>query len=101
MRIKGGLALNWHVYIVLCSDDTLYTGITTDITRRFREHASGRGAKYFRGRQPKALVYLEGGHDRGAASKRESSIKAMRRAEKCRLIASRPTPTLSMEGEEA
>jgi len=40
--------LNWHVYIILCSDETLYTGITTDIERRMREHASGRGAKYFR-----------------------------------------------------
>ena len=78
--------MNWHVYIVLCSDDTLYTGITIDMTRRFREHARGRGAKYFRGRQPKALVYLEGGHDRSAASKRELYIKGLSRAGKQALL---------------
>ena len=77
----------WHVYIILCSDDTLYTGITTDIERRMREHASGQGAKYFRGRQPKELLYLEGGHDRSSASRRESSIKGMKRADKQQLIA--------------
>ena len=78
--------LNWHVYIILCSDDTLYTGITTDIERRMRQHADGRGAKYFRGRQPKQLVYLEGGHDRSSASKRELFIKGMKRSEKNLLV---------------
>lgn len=84
----GVSALNWHVYIILCSDDTLYTGITTDVERRLRQHATGGGAKYFRGRQPKALLYLESGHDRSAASKREYCIKAMKRADKHQLIAS-------------
>ncbi len=74
--------LNWQVYIILCSDDTLYTGITTDIERRILQHADGRGAKYFRGRKPKQLLYLEGDHDRSSASKRELSIKEMRRPEK-------------------
>lgn len=78
--------MNWHVYIILCSDDTLYTGITTDIERRMRQHASGRGAKYFRGRQPKELLYLESGHDRSAAGKRELSIKGMTRAGKQALV---------------
>jgi putative endonuclease len=75
-------ALNWKVYIILCSDDTLYTGITTDIERRINQHAEGRGAKYFRGRQPKQLLYLEGDHDRSSASKRELLIKGMKRPEK-------------------
>ena len=74
--------MNWQVYIILCSDDTLYTGITTDIGRRISQHADGRGAKYFRGRQPKGLLYLEGGHDRSSASKRELFIKALKRPEK-------------------
>ena len=74
--------MNWQVYIILCSDDTLYTGITTNIERRMRQHADGSGAKYFRGRQPKQLLYLEGGHDRSSASKRELSIKGMKRQEK-------------------
>jgi putative endonuclease len=80
--------LNWHVYIILCSDDTLYTGITTDIERRMRQHADGSGAKYFRGRQPKQLLYLEGGHDRSSASKRELSIKGLKRPEKQLLVCS-------------
>lgn len=74
--------MNWQVYIILCSDDTLYTGITTDIERRMRQHAEGRGAKYFRGRQPKRLLYLEGGHDRSSASRRELFIKSLKRREK-------------------
>lgn len=47
-----------------------------------RQHADGRGAKYFRGRQPKQLLYLEGGHDRSSASKRELAIKGLKRPEK-------------------
>lgn len=78
--------MNWQVYILLCSDGTFYTGITTDISRRMRQHASGRGAKYFRGRRPKALLFLEGGHDKSTASKRELSIKGLSRAGKKALI---------------
>jgi putative endonuclease len=80
--------LNWHVYIILCSDGTLYTGITTDIRRRMRQHSNGTGAKYFRGRRPKQLLYLEGGHDRSSAGKREIAIKKMKRSEKELLIRS-------------
>ncbi|HJV35198.1 GIY-YIG nuclease family protein [Geomonas sp.] len=86
--------MNWHVYIILCTDDTLYTGITTDIERRMREHSSGRGAKYFRGRQPKRLLYLESGHDRSTASQRERIIKEMRRCDKTLLVDS-PLNTIS------
>ena len=80
--------MNWTVYIILSSDDSLYTGITTDMERRFRQHAGGRGARYFRGRQPLRVVYLEGGHTRSTAGKREASIKAASRAEKILLVAS-------------
>ncbi len=72
----------WQVYIILCSDDSLYTGITTDIERRFDQHVAGTGAKYFRGRSPRRLVYLEGGHDRSSASRREVEIKRLRPDEK-------------------
>jgi putative endonuclease len=94
--------MNWHVYIILCSDNSLYTGITTDIDRRLGEHASGKGAKYFRGRRPIKLLYLEGGHSRSSAGKREIEIKKMKPAEKSLLAAAdrneaarhpfRPTP---------
>ncbi len=78
--------MNWHVYIIRCSDGSLYTGITTDVARRFDQHATGRGARYFRGRQPKELVYLESGHDRCSAGKREAEIKGLTRAGKAALI---------------
>jgi putative endonuclease len=80
--------VNWQVYIILCTDDSLYTGITNDVDRRFNQHADKRGAKYFRGRQPKQLVYVETGHDRSSASKRESAIKKLPRLQKLQLLAS-------------
>ena len=81
------LAKNWFVYIIHCSDETLYTGITTDIERRYTQHATQQGAKYFRGRKPQKLVYQESGHDRSTASKREIEIKGLSRADKFQLIA--------------
>lgn len=79
--------MNWHVYLIICSDDTLYTGITTDVQRRFGQHVSGRGAKYFRGRKPLRIVYQESGHSRGSAGRRELAIKALSRGEKLALVA--------------
>ncbi len=80
--------MNWQVYIILCTDDSLYTGIAIDVVRRFNQHADRQGAKYFRGRQPKQLVYVETGHDRSSASKREIVIKKLPRLEKLQLLAS-------------
>ncbi|WP_262963897.1 GIY-YIG nuclease family protein [Methylobacter psychrophilus] len=80
--------MNWSVYIILCSDNSLYTGITIDVSRRYIQHASGQGAKYFRGRQPKQLVYLEPGHNRSSASKREIDLKKLSRVEKSQIITS-------------
>jgi len=77
---------DWQVYIILCSDNSLYTGISNDVERRFQEHASQRGARYFRGRQPERLVYLESGHDRSSASKREAVIKKLKRPDKEHLL---------------
>jgi len=80
--------MDWQVYIIRCSDGTLYTGITRDIERRLAQHGSSAGAKYFRGRRPEAVVYLEGGHDRSSASRREARIKQLSRTDKLRLIGS-------------
>ncbi len=77
---------NWSVYILLCSDHSLYTGISTDIERRFRQHLAGRGARYFRGRQPLRIVYSENGHSRSSASRREAEIKSLSRAGKDVLV---------------
>jgi len=78
----------WQVYMILCSDNSLYTGISTDADRRFQQHASQRGARYFRGRKPLQLVYLESGHDRSSASRREAAIKQLKRPDKEGLISS-------------
>ena len=79
---------NWVVYMILCSDNSLYTGITTDLDMRFKLHSNAKGAKYFHGRQPMEVVYAEVGHNRSTASKRELSIKKLMPAEKKLLIAS-------------
>ena len=76
----------WSVYILRCADGTLYTGVTTDVQRRFNSHQSGKGAKYTRGRGPLELVYREECPDKGAALKRELAIKALSRDEKLKLI---------------
>ena len=78
---------DWLVYMIRCSDDSLYTGITKDIASRVRKHAARRGARFFRGRAPEQVVYLEDGHSRSSATRREAEIKRLRRVEKQRLIA--------------
>jgi putative endonuclease len=78
----------WFVYMIEATDCSLYTGITTDVERRFSQHQSGRaGAKYFRGRNPESVVYIEGGHDRSTASVREAQIKKLSRERKLALVA--------------
>ncbi len=77
----------YFVYIVACSDETLYTGITTDLLRRVTEHNSSvKGAKYTRLRRPVKLVYSEECSNRSEASKREYAIKHLTRQEKLSLF---------------
>lgn len=76
----------FFVYIVECADKTLYTGWTTDITRRLQAHNAGRGAKYTGSRRPVHLVYLEEVANQSEALKREYTIKQMRRRTKLKLI---------------
>lgn len=78
--------MSWFVYMLRCSDDTLYTGSTTDVERRLSVHNSGNGAKYTRVRRPCTLVYCEEAADKSAALRREAAIKKLRRAEKLALI---------------
>lgn len=76
------------MYIIRCDDDSLYTGVTTDLDRRFAEHCDGkRGARYFSGRQPEAVVWHEADHDRSSALRREAAIKKLSRREKLALVA--------------
>ena len=77
----------WYVYIIRASDDSLYTGITTDLERRLKQHQTGKGgAKYFRGRKACDFVYTESGHNRSSASIREAQIKKMTRQQKSLLL---------------
>lgn len=78
----------WFVYILKCADDTLYTGVTTDIERRVEEHNTDnkKGAKYTRVRRPVECVYSEQHKTRSDVCKRESELKKLSREEKLRLI---------------
>jgi putative endonuclease len=83
-------AMGWFVYVIEASDGSLYTGVTTDVERRFSEHCgngkgANKGAKFFRGRRPLKIVYTESHPDRGSAQRRESTIKKLTRDEKLRL----------------
>lgn len=78
--------MRYFVYIVECSDGTLYTGITNHLQRRLNQHNSGKGAKYTRGRIPVKLCYVEEGEGRAWATSRETEIKRLSRFEKKALI---------------
>ena len=81
----------WNVYIVRCSDNTLYTGIATDVARRVMEHNQDntKGARYTRSRRPVTLVYREECETRSEASRREYQIRRLGKTGKERLIQDR------------
>lgn len=87
-RSEECVAQSWWVYIIRSRGGKLYTGITTDVDRRIREHRSGsrRGAKFFRTDPAEAVVFTESACSRSAASRREAAIKNMTRAEKLQLL---------------
>ncbi|HLQ24368.1 MAG TPA: GIY-YIG nuclease family protein [Acidiferrobacterales bacterium] len=76
----------WCVYVLRCADNSLYTGVATNIDTRVAKHNTGKGAKYTRARLPAVLVYQEVVGDHGAALRRESAIKRMPPLAKRRLI---------------
>ena len=78
--------MHWSVYMLECADNSLYTGITTDLDRRIAEHAAGKGARYTKGRGPFRLVYRENCQSRAEASQRETAIKLLSRAKKLQLF---------------
>ena len=79
----------WYLYILRCKDNTLYTGITTDVEKRLVAHCSGKGAKYTRGRAPLELVYQESCGSHSNALKREAEIKKLPRTAKELLVKTR------------
>lgn len=78
--------MKWTVYIIKTSENSYYTGITTNIKRRFGEHLNGKGAKFFNTCIPLKVIYQETEHTRSSASKREAEIKALTHHEKEDLI---------------
>lgn len=86
-------SVEWFLYIIETDRNTLYTGITTSVARRFQEHEAthngqpgAKGAKFFRTRKPVKVVYQEICRDRAEASRREYAVKALSRSQKLRLI---------------
>jgi putative endonuclease len=79
--------MTWFVYIIQNDKGHLYTGITTDVERRFKEHSdSKKGAKFFRGRVPVEVVFQKKFKDRSSASRYEAQVKKMKRTQKIELI---------------
>ena len=76
----------YTVYILLCGDNTLYTGITTDVKRRLQEHKEGTGSKYTRAKKAVKIVYTKKCKNKSYALKHEAEIKRLTRKEKNILI---------------
>ena len=72
----------WHLYLLRCRDGSLYAGIATDIERRFRQHAAGKGAKYTRAHPPDCVLGSSRYPDRGSALRAECALKRQPRARK-------------------
>ncbi len=85
------MSSNWYVYIIKATESRLYTGVTTDIKRRWSEHSdttavTKKGAKFFWGRKPESLMFLSKCENRSTACKEEAAIKKLKRTEKLSLI---------------
>ncbi|MDO8571222.1 MAG: GIY-YIG nuclease family protein [bacterium] len=83
---KKNKSASYFVYLLECGDGSLYTGITTDVKRRFTEHKSGVGSHFTRAKKAKRIVYTEQHPDRSSAQKREAEIKKLSREKKLILI---------------
>lgn len=94
--------MDWTVYILRCGDGSLYTGITTDFSRRLEEHRAGTGAKYTRGRCPLEAVYRENCPHKSGALRREAAIKRLSKEKKlslCRAYLESGLEELPFSGE--
>lgn len=76
----------YFVYLIQCVDGSIYTGITTDVTRRFDEHKKGKGGHYTKSRRVVKILYTESQPNKSSALKREAKIKRLSRKEKMALI---------------
>jgi putative endonuclease len=98
-------SIRWLIYLLRCSDNSLYTGITNDLPKRLKAHATGKASRYTRSRLPVTLVYSEPHRSKSAALKQEAAIKKLSRPQKDRLVAVKPTrrsrPTVSLTATSA
>ncbi len=78
--------MRWHVYVLQCVDGTLYTGMATDVQRRFDRHNSGRGAKYTRGRRPVFLQAVSSPMSRREAARLERAVKKLSKDQKVQKV---------------
>ena len=88
LKLKKQLSQRWFVYVLRCADDSLYTGITIDLSRRITQHNAGTASRYTRSRLPVVLEYQEEVTTKGSALKRELAIKALSRKAKEILVRS-------------
>lgn len=79
------ISKNYFVYLLRCSDGTLYTGTTNDLRRRVQQHNAGKGARYTAGRRPVALVYVENCASRSEALRREAALRKLSHHQKLSL----------------
>lgn len=92
----------WHLYLVRTAKGALYTGITTDVDRRFAEHESGRGARALRGKGPLTLVYSGAVGSRSLASRLEWQVKQWPKARKEALVRGEyPLPDIAQAADES
>ncbi|OHA52140.1 MAG: endonuclease [Candidatus Terrybacteria bacterium RIFCSPLOWO2_01_FULL_40_23] len=76
----------WYIYIIKCADGSLYTGATTDVKRRFKQHKQGKGGSYTASHKAVALLHQESFKTRGQALRREAEIKKFTRSNKLKLF---------------
>lgn len=76
----------YYVYMLLCARNQIYTGITTNVERRFAEHVAGKGARFTRAAPPVKIMFIESAKNRSSALKREAEIKKLPRNKKLELV---------------
>ena len=86
-------ARTWFVYLIECRDGSLYTGIAVDVSRRYRDHETGKGARYTRSHPPRRLAAVMACTDRSSALRAELAVKRLRSAEKRVFCLRNPPPT--------
>lgn len=94
--VRYDVVMTWYVYMVRCADDTLYTGIAKDVSKRVEAHNAGRsaaGARYTSARRPVTLCYVESAVDKSAALRREYAIKRCMRTTKEALVNNTQVPS--------